>query len=378
MDDMTTSDVVIARQLPTNLVTRRVSAPRGSRADLQDRYWPPVVTFQELDPELRGFLGAPRERQESLLHDLRGDEEAHGRYLHTLLSEIYAYCFGYRDGACTSAPDDDLETALLTAKIRLERELLDHWMTPDPVAEIDDQLEAADHLDVVATTNPGVTHPLFDHLRDEASARQLQRFLQCEVIRNEVVDDEVALLVVGLQGMHKNVAAANLWDECGRGKLEHFHTFWLRSLLEATDGWDSLARYRHSHPWFAKITSNTNAVLLTRPAYKYMAYGCFLVFESWVEPHFRRILDGMDRLGIADDDVRIYFDAHVKIDPRHSRELSDGMRMQRPRMTPAEVRQVLYGAHLASSAGVRQFDRMLGYLRALDSPETADTPETTA
>jgi hypothetical protein len=228
-----------------------------------------------------------------------------------------------------------------------------------------DQFEAADYLDELAETNSGVGHPLFEYLRDEASREQIERFVQCELIRNEVVDDEVALLVVGLQGMQKAVAAANLWDECGRGKLENFHTFWLRRLLETTDGWGKLYQYREQHPWFAKLTSNTNAALLTHPSRKLMAYGCFLIFESWVEPHFVRILEGISRVGIVDEDVRIYFTAHVKIDPRHSRELSDGLRMQRPLLTAEEVRQVLYGAHLAASAGEQQFNDMLTYLQSL-------------
>ncbi len=96
-----------------------------------------------------------------------------------------------------------------------------------------------------------------------------------------------------------------------------------------------------------------------------MAYGCFLVFESWVEPHFVRILDGLSRVGILDDEIRIYFTAHVKIDPRHSRELSDGLRLQRPLLSSAQVADVVHGAHLASSTGKRQFDHMLGYLKSM-------------
>ena len=79
------------------------------------------------------------------------------------------------------------------------------------------------------------------------------------------------------------------------------------------------------------------------------------------------VLDGLTRVGVIDDEVRIYFTAHVKIDPRHSRELSDGLRLQRPLLTPAEVRDVVHGAHLASSAGKRQFDYMLAYLKSINS-----------
>ncbi|KAA2253931.1 iron-containing redox enzyme family protein [Solihabitans fulvus] len=362
----TASESAIKQQEPSSLSAGSLKPPADGTARLYERYWPPVPKFEGFDAELVAFMSASAEEQQALLARLRGDTERHGRFVHRHLAEVYAHWFGYRDGAFTRHTDDAAEEALFATKIRLERELFDHWSISDAEPKFADQFEAADYLDVVAATNPGVGHPLFAYLRDEATREQLERFLQCELIRNEVVDDEVALLVVGLQGMQKAVAAANLWDEVGRGKLENFHTYWLRRLLEATDGWDALYEYRESHPWFAKFTSNMNAALLTRPSRKMMAYGCFLVFESWVEPHFVNILDGLTRVGILDDEVRIYFTAHVKIDPRHSRELSDGLRLQRPLLSDQEVRDVVHGAHLASAAGRRQFDHMLTYLKSMN------------
>jgi hypothetical protein len=43
------------------------------------------------------------------------------------------------------------------------------------------------------------------------------------------------------------------------------------------------------------------------------------------------------------------------------------MRLQRPPLTSAEVRDIVHGAHLASSAGKRQFDHMLGYLKSMSN-----------
>lgn len=357
----------IKQQEPSSLTPGRLRPLADETARLYDYYWPPVAKFDGLDPKLAAFLAGSEHDRKAMLAGLRDDPEAHGDFLHRHLASIYAHWFGYRDGPFTDGVDDAQERALFAAKIDLERELFDHWVKPGPQPEFEDQFAAADYLDEMAATNPGVGHPLFEYLRDEAPRDQIERFLQCELIRNEVVDDEVALLAVGLQGPQKAVAVANLWDECGRGKLENFHTYWLRRLLEATGGWGALYAFREEHPWFAKLTSNTNGSLLTRPSRKQMAYGCFLIFESWVAPHFVRILDGMSRVGLLDPNVRIYFAAHVKIDPRHSQELSDGLRMQHPPLAPQQLRDVVYGAHLASSAGKRQFDRMLTYLRSMDA-----------
>jgi len=378
---LSASEVAIRQQEPSNLGTRRrpgagdtALAGANDTAPLYAYYWPPVHPFAGFDEPLAKFMAATPAEQDELLAGLRTDPEAYGEFLHVNLAELYAHWFGYRDGAFTRHTDDAAELSMYQAKLRLERELFDHWVTAEQSPEFADQHAAADYLDEIAATNPGVGHPLFEYLATEATPEQLARFLQCELIRNEVVDDEVALLVVGLQGMQKAVAAANLWDECGRGKLENFHTYWLRRLLEATDGWEKLYDFRHGHPWFAKFTSNMNAAMLTRPSRKMMAYGTFLVFESWVEPHFVKILEGLTRIGVLDDDIRLYFTAHVKIDPRHSRELSDGLREQRPELDQQQIADVVRGAELAATTGKRQFDMMLDYLKSLPVTAVAGAP----
>jgi len=351
----------LAQQTPS-LISRNRMRAAVLAPSLYRHYWPPVAHHRGADAGFDEFLRTPVEERTGRLAALRGDPEEHGRVLHSHLGRLYTDAFGYRDSPVAASVDDRAEVARFEARLQLEGELFAHWLDPAPLPLIDDSASVADYLDELAATNPGVGHPLFDFLRDEASREQIEEFLLCDLIRNEVVDDEVALLVVGLQGMQKAVAAANLWDECGRGRLENFHTYWLRRLLEASDGWDRIYEYRSTHPWFAKITSNLLAALLTRPSRKQMAFGCFLVFESWVEPHFRAILQGMERVGLTSDDLTIYFAAHVAIDPRHSRELSDALRVQQPPLDARALRDVVYGAHLAADAGARQFDRMLAML----------------
>lgn len=341
---------------------------QGARARLQVHYWPPVSACTGLSHELQAYLALDPAARLDFLADLHGDPDAHGAFVHLSLGEIYAYLFGYRDGVATVAPDDALEAALLGAKIALEREFIDHWIGRIEAPVFEDVSSAADHLDHLAATNPGVHHPLFHYIEHEAPRAHVEMFLRGEVIRNEVVDDEVALLAFGLQGTQKAVAVANLWDECGRGRLENFHTFWLRRFIGQEAGqWDVFMTLREENPWFAKITSNTNNMLLTRPAYKQMAYGCFMMFESWVEPHFRAIMGAMDRLGDVDNDRRVYFAAHIAVDPRHSKELSDGLRMQTPVLDHKRLNDVVRGAHLAVAAGVRQYDHWLRFFTHADA-----------
>jgi hypothetical protein len=352
--------------------------------DLQARYWPPVEPCAPDGSRLAALL-----RDESRLDTgavSRGDPEEHLRTVNSLLSEVYAYTLGYRDGLCTDAPDPRTESAILRIKIQLEDELL--WAlrrglpaTPGGLPAVpgglpavpgglltepipDGQAAVADYLAGLAAANRAVAHPLFGYLRDRATVDQVRMFLWAETIRNEYVDDEVALLAVGLQGRQKVTVVANLWDECGRGRLVNFHTYWLRRLIAAgPGGWEGFREYRAGgHPWFAGITSNVFMLLLTRPALKMAAYGTFLLNESWVEPHFEAIIAGLRRLGITDDDTLIYFKAHVTIDPRHSAELIDGVRGQVPELTPAQLERIVLGARLAEAAACLAYDRWLALL----------------
>ncbi|MFC4334322.1 iron-containing redox enzyme family protein [Salininema proteolyticum] len=361
-----------AAQQAKSILGNRLAAPaRDTVERLYGHYFPPVPAFDGWDDDTEAFIRAEDNDREATLTALRPRDDAHGRFLHQTLAEIYPNTFTYRDSPAHETADDGLEVSMFSARVRLEREYLRHWLPFPHVPRYETQEEAADHLEHLAATNPGVDHPLFDYLAAEAPRRHLEKFLRGETIRNEIVDDEVALLTVGLQGTQKAVVAANLWDECGRGRLENFHTFWLRRLIDRSEnGWEGFYDYRENHPWFAKITSNTNAMLLSRPAYTQQAYGCFLVFESWVAPHFTHILTAMDRFAIDEADRRIYFAAHVAVDPRHADELADGVRFQRPRLSPAEIHRVLQGAHLAADAGKRQYDLWLDHFRT-DKEHTA-------
>jgi hypothetical protein len=57
-------------------------------------------------------------------------------------------------------------------------------------------------------------------------------------------------------------------------------------------------------------------------------------------------------------DVRIYFDAHIAVDPPHSGELSDDIR---PELSALEIHDIVRGAHMAVVAGCRQYDLWLAF-----------------
>ncbi len=327
---------------------------------LQDRPWPVVPAFDSASDDLTRFLRLSVEQQRMMFFNIRDSADWHAGFVNRYLGQIYAYRLGYADSPCFLNAHDDLEIQLERAKIVLERELIEFLGVK--VRSVTSQEELVTALQRLVVDNPGVNHPLFRFLEEEASAEAVRTFLLNDVIRNEIVDDEVALLVAGHQGVMKEAAAVNLFDECGRGKQQHFHTYWLRMLVESLDSWDDLLAYRTARPWFAGLTSNVFAMLLTRPGYKRAAYGHFIITESWVPQHFAPILKGMDRVGLRHGDNDIYFTAHITLDPTHTDELILGLTHQVPKLTSDECTQILWGCHLAIRGAVEQYDRMLSYL----------------
>lgn len=326
---------------------------------LQYRPWPCVPKFNGFSPELSEFLKLSRSGQKQRLDRLQLNREAHCEFVNQSLACIYAYRVGYVDSPCYLGANDNLEIQLEQAKIILERELLD-FLGVSAGWDVSSQQDLVLCLQQFVANNRGVEHPLFDFLEREAEVESFYTFLLNEVIRNEIVDDEVAWLVAGQQGLMKEATSINLYDECGRGKQCHFHTYWLRILLDSLDGWDDLLNYRSGpRPWYAGITSNVFAMLLTRSPFKWAAYGHFLITESWVAPHFERIQRGMERVGLKRGDNDIYFSAHVLLDPTHTEELILGLSHQVPELTAGECSQIHWGAHLAVAGAVAQYDRML-------------------
>lgn len=340
-------------------------SPSVEVPSLQSYEWPIGKRFEKFSESLEGFLQLDQDDQRQRLSESRDDPEEHGRFINECLSQIYAYAYGYSNGACYLSTDDDLEIKLQLAKILLERELI-KWLDLPSVPKGLNQFEAAQYLADLINQNTGVFHEFYDFIATKASKKAVLTFLFTETVRTEVVDDEVSLMTVGLQGPLKRASSSNLWDECGRGKFTDFHTYWLRMLLDQLQAWEQFLHYREEEmPWFAMVTSNAFNILLTRPGYKYAAYGHFVVGESWVPPHFLRILEAMKRVGFCHPDELIYFEKHVAIDTYHTQDLLDGIAHQKPELTQEEVNQVLLGAHEMIAASTAQYSHMLAYLSSL-------------
>ena len=159
----------------------------------------------------------------------------------------------------------------------------------------------------------------------------------------------------------KQVMTSNLWDECGNGSIDGFHTTWLRMLINKLNANDEIKEYRKLAPWFISLTSNSLNSLLTNPWKVFYSYGHFLITESWVNPHFKRQIKGLDRVGYLENDILIYFTKHIELDPLHTKEMLKGIEKMSPNLSKQEINAILFGAHQAIQSGTIMYNYLNKY-----------------
>ncbi|MDD3267051.1 MAG: iron-containing redox enzyme family protein [Burkholderiales bacterium] len=331
--------------------------------EIQSKYWPPVTNYHKTRQSisLSNFSKIKIEEQKKYLNSLHQDEK--WIITHKLLSDIFAYYYGYRDRCLYNQTDSKEESLILQSKCVLIEFYINNILNIQ-YNLIASESDAISNISYIINQNSGINHDFFEYIENEMPLDAFIEFLKLEVCRNEIVDDEVALLTVGLQGHMKSVIASNLWDECGNGRLHKFHTYWLRLLISQLNIYDDIINYRETEkPWFANISSNTFNSLLTTPAYKMRAYGHFLTTEAWVNQHFTKVINGLKRVGLYHQDISIYFDAHIGIDTRHTAEILHAINVQSPRLNNYELNEIIYGSKIAEKSGSNSYDLLLKYFK---------------
>lgn len=337
----------------------------GNSDIVNKRKWPPVNKFSECSKELSAFLMMSQEDIQNKLYNMRSNKVIHREVVMNVLNTIYSNYFGAKDAPCYSNSFDNItQTNFMKVKLELEDELIDYILSD--TLEYKGALTTQDVVQYLVTfvqTNKGVLHPFFSFAEESMTKSQWREFLMIEVIRNEVVDDEVAMMIPGLQHSLKQVMSSNLWDECGNGNIDGFHTTWLRRLLDYEDLWEELYEYRKTKPWFTSLTSNSLNSLLTAPNKTYAAYGHFLITEGWVCPHFEKMLRGLKRVGLDSEDTLIYFKKHIALDPQHTKEMLEGVLTMSPELNENFLKDIVCGAHQAAAAGSLMYDSLLKYFK---------------
>ena len=215
-----------------------------------------------------------------------------------------------------------------------------------------------DWFNALEQNGPGQHDPLFDWLARDATAEEMNWFLEQEAAGEAGFDDLVALAQVKVPvDQAKLELASNYWDEMGRGNEKGMHgpmlnravqTLGLKPTIEGTL-WPSLA------------LANTLTAFATTRRYAWHAIGALGVVELTAPGRVALVGQGLKRLGYPPV-VRKYFDLHAVLDIKHSEDWIANVLRPLVRELPECARYLAEGALMRLTCGARCFDAYRAHL----------------
>ena len=233
-------------------------------------------------------------------------------------------------------------------KGRLEAEWLveleAHWQTAGPLSTCEGPREVVQAMRAVAARDR--LPEAYRWLARTATYEQLVRFLALEGGPDGGFDDLIAACQVGLSGSAKLELGKNFWDEMGQGDPAGVHTELHRRLVRAL----ALPELpRTELPVEALERAAMGGLLATNRWLQPEMIGALGLLELQAGPRCRLVLQGFDRLGVAQDAYPFYVE-HAEVDPVHGKDWMDKaiepLAGERPEWGPRMVKGAWWRATL--------------------------------
>jgi hypothetical protein len=200
-------------------------------------------------------------------------------------------------------------------------------------------------------TGPGQNDPLFGWLAEEATAEEMNWFLNQEAAGEAGFDDLVALTQVKLPAEAKLELARNYWDEMGRGNMKGMHGPMLERAVTALD----LRPRIDTTVWQSLALANTLTAFATTRRYAWHAVGALGVVEFTAPSRVAMVARGLRRLEHPPV-VRKYFDLHAVLDLKHADDWIANCLRPLVRDNPGVVQYLAEGALMRLLCGQRCFE----------------------
>ncbi len=196
-------------------------------------------------------------------------------------------------------------------------ELEAHWETAGPLTSCEGPREVVQAMRAVAARDR--LPAAYRWLAKTATHDQLVRFLALEGGPDGGFDDLIAACQIGLSGSAKLELGKNFWDEMGQGDPAGVHTEMHRRLVRALDLPDVP---RAELPVEALERAAMGGLLATNRWLQPEMIGALGLLELQAGPRCRLVLQGFDRLGVAEDAYPFYVE-HAEVDPVHGKDWMD-------------------------------------------------------
>ncbi|HVF20816.1 MAG TPA: iron-containing redox enzyme family protein [Mycobacteriales bacterium] len=249
--------------------------------------------------------------------------------------------------------------AIAQLKTRLESEFLSALSQPAAGRQVGEA--AVEMMQRIAAHD--LVPPVYDWLADEASLDEMRSYLALEGGPDGGFDDLVALCQVGLEGEPKLELAQNYWDEMGRGTPSEVHTELQRRMARAL-GIEAVPR--EQQPVEALERPLLGTTLATNRWMQPELIGALGLIELQAGPRCRRVVKGLERVGVPADAVPFYAE-HAVADPRHGKDWLVHVVAPLARDVPEWGPRIVAGARWRAEVNARFFGAALRWF----APERA-------
>jgi hypothetical protein len=190
----------------------------------------------------------------------------------------------------------------------------------------------------------------------------MQQYLLNESILNLEFFEYLVLAILGSPDAARKEIMMNLWDECGRGRLRHYHTNQFLACLKSFGLQYDRHQIMTQLPWESLAGMNYFGALSHMGVHKMKYYGFMAATELLDPPHYLRLIRGIRRIqGAYPLNIKYYLE-HDYIDRKHGASWLENIILPILAEHPELIPDFWLGFYLRLDSAHRHYDCALQIL----------------
>lgn len=212
---------------------------------------------------------------------------------------------------------------------------------------------------------------LFDFLRDEADLNQFREFFRLDAGLNIRFYDCIVMSLLAAPQYARYEIGENFYDEMGRGQIDGAHTTLFKKVAAALDIDVDESDLMKGHSWEGLSGYNLFVSHGIQRSNYYRAFGNMLVTEYFDPEQYKKLLQGLERIGVLNDKDFVYYSEHVVTDVAHAEGWLERVITPCLEAQPSAWKEILEGVQQRILSCTDYYDFMTKHLKSFKSKVVA-------